>query len=101
MIVYNVTIKIQNSVREEWVRYMQQQHIPDVLNTGCFTAYRFHHLLEQDDAEDTTYVIQYIAHDIETYFRYRDTYAPGLQADVAKHFGDKFVSFRTLMEQLV
>ncbi len=40
MIIYNVTINIDESVHDEWLQWMQTKHIKDVLNTGCFTSAR-------------------------------------------------------------
>ncbi|MGE5521009.1 MAG: DUF4286 family protein, partial [Candidatus Dadabacteria bacterium] len=48
MIIYNVTTKINASVADSWLRWMQQEHIPEVMDTGCFSEYRFARLLEQD-----------------------------------------------------
>ena len=37
MYIYNVTINIDESVHLEWLTWMET-HIPEVLNTGKFTA---------------------------------------------------------------
>ncbi len=37
MIIYNVTVKIDNDVVAEWLNWMQTVHIPDVMQTGYFT----------------------------------------------------------------
>lgn len=44
------------------------------------------------------YAIQYTCHDMASYERYRDEFAPALQEDAAKHYGGKFTAFRTLLE---
>ena len=36
MILYNVTISIDTSVEEDWLQWMKEIHIPDVMNTGLF-----------------------------------------------------------------
>ena len=35
-IIYNVTVNIDDSVHDEWLEWMQTQHIPDVMSTGYF-----------------------------------------------------------------
>jgi hypothetical protein len=40
MIIYNVTTNIQESVHDQWLTWMQEKHIPDVLSTGKFTSAR-------------------------------------------------------------
>ena len=99
MIIYNVTINVEDSIELEWLKWMQQVHIPDVLNTGLFFEYRMCRLLVEEES-GTTYTIQYTAKSLEDYHLYQKQHAPRLQQEVLKKFGDKFVAFRSLMEVL-
>ena len=36
MIIYNVTVNVENSIVEDWIEWMQDVHIPQVIGTGCF-----------------------------------------------------------------
>ena len=36
MIIYTITINIENELEEEWLNWMQEIHIPHVLGTDCF-----------------------------------------------------------------
>jgi hypothetical protein len=38
MILYNVTVSIDESVEKEWLQWMKEVHIPDVMNTGLFVS---------------------------------------------------------------
>lgn len=98
MIIYNVTVNINNAVREQWLRWMQEKHIPDVMATGMFVENRILRLIGDEESGGTTYAIQYTALTMEDYIRYRDTFAPALQQDALLLFGDKFTAFRTLLE---
>lgn len=100
MIVYNVSLKVLNDYCAEWVAWMQAEHIPAVMSHGCFTSYQFYRLLDQDETEGQTYVVQYYAATMEDYIMYRDQYAKPLQTETALRFKDKFVAFRTLMQSL-
>ncbi|MFC0262896.1 DUF4286 family protein [Fontibacter flavus] len=98
MLLYNVTVNIEKDAEEEWVIWMKETHIPDVLNTGMFVENRFYKILH--DAEDGTvnYSVQYFAEDMEKIMEYQRTFAHKLQHDVKEKFGEKFVAFRTLLE---
>ena len=98
MIIYNVTVNVDNSVQKEWLEWMQQIHIPEVLETGMFTENRILRLIGDEDSGGTTYAIQYTAPDMAHYIRYRDEFAPRLQKSAMDKFGDKFTAFRTLLE---
>lgn len=99
MIIYNVTINIEDDVNTQWVTWMKETHIPQVMNTGLFLDYTFNRLLtRQHDETGTTYVIQYTAKNMADYDTYQERHAPALQQETRKLFDGKFVAFRTLME---
>ena len=51
MIIYNVTIKVDETIAEDWLAWMVKDHIPEVMATGCFNAYKMVRLLEIDESE--------------------------------------------------
>lgn len=97
MIIYNVTVNIDHAVHDEWVAWMKEVHIPDVMATGLFLESRMQRVLAEDEG-GITYAIQYTAADMAHYERYRDEHAPRLQADAHRQYGGRFVAFRTLLE---
>jgi len=98
MIIYNVTININHDVHDEWLKWMKEEHIPEVLKTGLFTEWKMLRLLGDADSGGTTYAIQYTCDTMEDYEKYRQEYAPALQQATLNKFKDKFVAFRTLLE---
>jgi hypothetical protein len=101
MIIYNVTINVEDDIHEAWLDWMLQQHIPDVMATNMFLAYKIMRIISrQEDETGQTYAIQYQTESIDKYNQYQQEFAPILQADTQKKFGGKFVAFRTLLEDL-
>jgi hypothetical protein len=98
MYIYNVTTKVNWIIHEAWVKWMKEKHIPEVMNSGCFTENRFVRLLETDETEGPTYAVQFYADDLEQYDRYLEQHAPALRKDVIDRWGDNFISFRSLMQ---
>jgi hypothetical protein len=98
MIIYNVTINIDNDVADEWLQWMQQVHIPDVMNTGCFLENHVLRVMADEDSGGRTYSIQYLCSDMSVYEQYKEAYAPALQAEVNEKYKGRFVAFRTLLE---
>ena len=98
MILYNVTIKVNWIIHEEWFKWRNEIHIPDVLATHCFTHYKILRLLEVDDDEGPTYAIQYFASSKEIYQKYINTYSKKLRDDGLKKWGNQFIAFRSLMQ---
>lgn len=97
MIIYNVTVKIDNDVREEWLHWMKNQHIPDVMKTGYFLENRICKVMV-DDPDGTNYSIQYTCQNFDDLEEYQEKHAPELQKEHSERYKDKFVAFRTLLE---
>ena len=97
MIVYNVTIKIDNNVHDDWLAWMREVHIPDVMATGLFLRSDIFKILV-DDEDGVNYSIQYTCENMEMLEKYQSEYAPRLQEEHTTRYKDKFVAFRTLLE---
>ena len=98
MIIYNVTVNIDHNVHEDWLEWMKQVHIPDVMATGAFLENKISKVLADQDEGGITYAIQYISKDMETYERYQKEHAPRLQQEHSARYEGKFAAFRTLLE---
>ena len=70
MIVYNITLKILYEIENEWLEWQKGEHIPAVMATDLFSEYKFYKLLDQDDSDGPTYVIQYFTSTLEKYHLY-------------------------------
>ena len=98
MIVYNVTVNVDNSVHVEWLNWMRETHIPDAMRTGIFQENRILKLIGDEDSGGHTYAIQYTCMTMNDYNTYEQKFAPALQKAHADRYKDKFVAFRTLLE---
>lgn len=98
MIIYNVTINVEESVHNEWLQWMQQKHIPDMLATQKFSEAKMCKVLVEEDMGGITYSIQYRAKDRSTLEAYYSDDAPKMRSEGLAKFADKFVAFRTELE---
>jgi hypothetical protein len=97
MYIYNVTVNISEEARENWLAWMKDQHIPDVMKTGCFTGSQIMKLLFVED-EGHTYSIQYKFAQMTDIEKYQKEFAPALQAQHQAKFKNQYHAFRTLLE---
>jgi len=98
MIVYNVTVKVEPGIADKWIQWMKAEHLNDMMNTGLFSDYRLCRLMEQDESEGVTFVIQYHSDSIENYQSYVQEHAPRMRKKSLDKFGNKFAAFRTVIE---
>ncbi|MBX7093671.1 MAG: DUF4286 family protein [Flavobacteriales bacterium] len=97
MILYNVTVNIDHDVEQEWLKWMKEVHIPDVLRTGMFIENKICKILAESEG-GTSYSVQYLCKDMPTFQQYEETFAPALRAEHTEKYKGKFVAFRTLLE---
>ena len=100
MIIYNVTIKTDHSIASDWLKWLNDEHIPDMIGTGCFQKATVMRLLETEDADGITYAVQYFAEDKKAYDSYIKNFSENMRKKAADKWGNKFVAFRTVMELL-
>jgi pantothenate kinase len=103
MYIYNVTVKITSTIKDKWIAWMQETHMPEVLATGMFSDARLSELLEPTAADDDglTYVAQYFTDSFENYNTYIDEHAPILRQKGFDEFGNQFIAFRSLLKNIV
>ena len=97
MILYNVTINIDYDVHDEWLDWMKNKHIPDVLKTGLFIENKICRILAEEDG-GKSYSIQYFLKNMDDYYTYQKEYASSLQLEHTQKYEGKFATFRTILE---
>jgi hypothetical protein len=100
MYVYNVTVKVGQEIAGDWINWLREEHIPDVMGTGCFEQAKVFRLMEVDDTEGPTYVVQYRVTREEDYQHYLEKYAPDMRKRSYEKWGDRFIAFRSFMQEL-
>jgi hypothetical protein len=90
VIIYEVTAVVEAHLAETYERYMRQQHIRDVLATGCFQR--------ADLASDAPgrYRMRYEASTYKDLESYLATHAAHLRQDAASHFPEGVVLSRAV-----
>jgi hypothetical protein len=98
MILYNVTVNVDKDAETEWLKWMQETHIPDVLATGMFLENKLYRILHDSEDGSINYSVQYFAENMEKLNEYMRLHSKKLQQDVQIKFQDRVVSFRTLLQ---
>ena len=101
MVIYNVTINIDEEVEQDWIAWMKETHIPEVMQTGYFIESRMMKMLsEAPDETGKTYAIQYMAESLADVETYLENAAPKLQKQSIIRYGTKMAAFRTVLEEV-
>lgn len=97
MFIYNVTVNIEPEIHDQWVKYMKETHMPDVMKSGCFVDSQLIKVLFVED-QGHTYSAQYKFLNMSDIENYQKHFAQKLQAEHKEKFGEKYTAFRTLLE---
>lgn len=101
-LIYQVTIAIAAEVEGEWTEWMLSRHIPAVMASGCFDAFRFMKQLAPDDSAKsatpkTSYIIEYDCASREKLAAYQTDHAPRLQQEHAARYAGLFEAHRKIL----
>ncbi len=99
MILYNVTISIDEQVHLDWLEWMKTKHIPDVMATGCFIESRLARVHGEEDG-GMTFAVAYLCPSEDKLNEYQERHAPALQGEHTAKFNGRFAAFRTLLTVL-
>ena len=100
MLIYNVTVGIDKAFEQEWLIWMKEVHVHDVMATHMFVSYKIYRVLTTEDEGTISYAIQYAAKSLDDIDLYLEKFAPALREDVNKKFGEHQASFRTLLQEV-
>ncbi|MEZ0608897.1 DUF4286 family protein [Fibrella sp. WM1] len=100
MILYNITMNVDLRIEREFLRWMKDVHVPDVMNTGLPINNNVLKLLTEIDNGGATYTFQYWFQTMEDFLTYQSRYQPALQQQVADRYTNRYTSFRTLLEEV-
>ena len=100
MYTYNITALVNHSILEEWIQWQKEINIPEIIATGSFSGFRFSRLLDHDESEGKTFVIQLFADTKNDYENFIESFDKELRKKAFDKWGNDFVAFRTLLENV-
>ncbi len=100
MLLYNVTVGIDQDSEEEWLQYMKTIHIKAIMDTGMFFGHRMFKVLHDSEEGTISYSIQYFAKSIQDIQQYLEQFAPSLIEEHRRRFHNRHVTFMTLLEEV-
>lgn len=98
MFLYNITVNIDQDIEKDWLQWMQEVHIPEILSTGLFKENKLFRLLHEPHNEGSTYSVQFFTISLENLDKYLKEYAPAITIKHNDRYRNKHVVFQTVME---
>jgi hypothetical protein len=89
---------VSHAVHDQWLLWMKEEHLPEIMATGLFERNQFMRLLDIEEEQGITYAVQFFTSTKENYDTYISNHAPALRLKGTEKWGDQVVGFRTLMK---
>ncbi len=100
MLIYNVTTHVEPSIETQWIDWMNNTHMPEMMATGKFIKILLLKVVTEDSSKGRSYAAQYHCKNRSAFDAYLKEDATLLRKNAVKKFGDKILSFRTELEQI-
>lgn len=98
MLIYNITVSIDPSIEQEWLPWMKETHIPNMMATGFFLENRFAKVMFVKDDGAISYSVQFICSNMTDLQAFQGGYAPQLQQAVKDKFEGMYATFTTVLQ---
>ncbi len=100
MIVYNITSNVAHEVIDKWMSWLNEIHIPEIMETGVFNEYKFLQLLDIDETDGKTYTLQLICDDEQACRKYINEVGPTFIQKSELMWGNSVYNFRSILKSV-
>lgn len=99
MYIYNVTTAVDPSIKEEWILWMKEFFLPEMLATKKFhNAYLMEVLTSEKNV--CSFAVHYQAHSPKDILDYEKEYKNKMESMMWKKFAEKALSFPTKLKKV-
>jgi hypothetical protein len=100
MLIHNITYNIDTNLETDFLNWMREVHIPNVMLTGFPKSFKVMRLLTEIDNGGSTFSVQYNFDSIEGFEVFENEYFDDLNAAVNERYQGKYVFFASLLDEL-
>ncbi len=100
MLIYNTTYLVADNQIEKWMRWLREDYLPFMLESGFSNAQVAKVLTSDPEQEGSSISVQFHVADVATLNRWSEQYAEESEREFAMMFGSDVLSFTTVLEIL-
>jgi hypothetical protein len=101
MILYNITINVEESIHSQWMNWMKTEFIKEMLASNLFTEYKIMRLLNEVEGQTgMTYSFQFFLNSLSDLNKFQDSYQDAIDKKLYTLYKNQFVEFRSVLEKI-
>lgn len=98
MLIFNTTYKVATDVYDEWLKWINEYHIPFMLGSGSFSHPQVARVIGSDDEQGGSYSVQFQIVDMNELKTWHKNNAVEFQNRCYENFGSNVIFFTTVLE---
>lgn len=98
MLIFNTTFLVSDRIHGIWLKWVREQHIPFMLESGMLTAPQVAKVISAEDQEGTSYSVQFCVADMQTLENWHIKYSKIFEQLFAAKFGSEGMFFASVLE---
>lgn len=95
---YNITTLVPEEIEEEWVKWIVEIHLKEILDTGLILQHYLYKLRDKNVQEGVTYTLQIFFKHLQDYEKFKTLYEQKLLEKRKENWGNACLSFISSME---
>lgn len=102
MFVYSLTVSIVEPEAMNWMIWMRTEHLPAIMETGCFDEVSIKELVEPKPEQGmSTYNFQFKARTKEHIQDYMQTHAQRIHSKHDEKYKGRYMAFDTILKEIL
>jgi hypothetical protein len=100
MIIYNVTVNVTIHAHDLWMKWLQEEHLPEIMATNTFYDVKIYQLINVADIDGPTYSVQFYAKSMKEYDLFILKFDTDIRSKSVNKWGNDMFSFRTTLQNI-
>lgn len=100
MWIHNITVHVEPSIEQQWLKWMKEVHIPAYLATKQCNEVKIYRVISDQDLGGVSYATQLFCASEENYQTFIKEHADALNQSVRQQFGESLLSFSTQLKEI-
>lgn len=100
MIISNITYSIDKSLENDFLGWLKETHIPEVMMTLKPKSYRIMRLLTEIENAGATFSVQYNFDSLADFEQFENEFQKDLDYEIYKRYNGHYVFFPSLLEEI-
>ena len=98
MYIFNTTFLVSDRLYGVWYKWLQEEHIPFMLDSGFFKNPQLAKVLLVEPSDGTSFSLQFHVEDMDTLHTWNEKNEEHFAHQVKNKFGEEVLFFSTVME---